>query len=551
MNEMMTAILDLLAGNELLLLFAIIGTGYLAGSIRVAGLSLGVAAVLFVSMAYGAWDARLHLPEHLYALGLVLFVYAIGLQAGPGFFASFKRRGLRVNALALIVLVVGAILAWASGRLLHLDAASVAGLYCGAFTNTPALAATIEAVRAMPGASSAAGDSAVVAFGLAYPFGVFGVIFWLTFQSRRWKIDYPKETRELRPRHILNRTLLVSNPAIHGTTVAALLALVDHPAFHLSRIRKGDVVSIVTPETRLDPGDEIIAVGDAAALEKARLVLGADAGRQMDILKSPDGFAYRRVFVSNPAVIGKMIGELDLEHAFGATITRLRRGDVELVPSPETVLERGDRARVVTARENIDRVSQHLGDSASAITETDFLSLSLGIVIGILVGMIPLPLPNGSSFKLGFAGGPLIVALLLGRMERLGPITWGLPFAANLVLRQLGMVFFLAGIGIKAGHGLLDTLHHTGWPIIAAGAFMTTFVTVVTLQLGHHWLRLPMSAITGMMSGIQTQPACLAYAQQLSGNDVPPVWYASVFPASMVAKIILAQVLVTAFTRPA
>jgi putative transport protein len=234
---------------------------------------------------------------------------------------------------------------------------------------------------------------------------------------------------------------------------------------------------------------------------------------------------------------------------FHATITRLRRGDADFVPDSDTVLELGDRVRVVAPAAELERVSKYLGDSIRALSETDFLSLSLGVVLGVLLGMVPLPLPNGMTFKLGFAGGPLIVALVAGRLERTGPITWGLPFEANLVMRQLGLVLFLAGIGTRAGQGLTSTFASGGGLMIATGAVVTAVVAVGGILAGYRFLRLPMSAVMGIVSGMHTQPACLAFAAQHSRNDMPSQWYASVYPASMIAKILLAQVLVTVLLK--
>jgi putative transport protein len=205
----------------------------------------------------------------------------------------------------------------------------------------------------------------------------------------------------------------------------------------------------------------------------------------------------------------------------------------------------GDRIMVVTPREQVEQASKFFGDSVRALSETDFLSLSLGIVLGVFLGMIPFPLWGGMDFRLGFAGGPLIVGIILGRLERTGPIQWGLPYNANLVLRQTGLVFFLAAIGTKAGPGFGATFQTGAWGLFAAGALITSFVSVATIVYAYKRLKLPMSAVMGMMSGIQTQPACLAYANQQSDSDLPNLWYATVQPASMIAKIALAQIVVS------
>jgi|WetSurSiteA1Bulk_404760.scaffolds.fasta_scaffold05364_2 putative transport protein len=544
--------LDLLAGNPLLLLFTVIGLGYLIGNINIFGFKLGVAAVLFVGIFFGALDHRLSLPEHIYVIGLVLFVYAIGLQSGHGFFASFRKRGLRFSIVAVLILVVGAVAAIILRSFMGLSAPSAAGLFCGALTNTPALAAAVETSKNLsanlpPEMRALYASSPVVTYGLAYPFGVFGVILWFFISNKVLKTDRAEETaearKELGAEAIFSRTFKITNPAIIGKTVEDALAPLKGYGFVLSRIKKGDKTDIVLSHTVLELNDCIVAVGDADAMRRAQLIFGEEA--QEHLALGIDGISYRRIFVSNKAVVGKSIRDLNLSQELHAIITRLRRGDVDMVPTPDMVLEMGDRIRVITQRENMDRATKYFGDSLKSISETDYLSLSLGIVLGVFLGMIPIPLPHGLSFKLGFAGGPLIAGLILGRLERTGPITWEMPFNANLVLRQVGLVFFLASIGTKAGDGFGATFHAGGWGLIVAGAIITTLVTITTILIGHIYLKLPMAAVMGLMSGIQTQPACLAYANQQTDTDLPNVWYTTVYPASMVAKIILSQVIVS------
>jgi putative transport protein len=548
----MHTIVDLLAGNQIILLFTVIGLGYLVGNIRIGGFSFGVTAVLFVGIAFGAIDSRLQLPDYIYVIGLVLFVYAIGIQSGTGFFASFGRRSLRVNAIAAAILTVGAAVTVALKGALGLSAPSTAGLFCGALTSTPALAATVETIgnisRAMPARAAAlALKSPVVTYGLAYPFGVLGVILWLFVFIKLFKIDFAKEeaerSRETGAGAILSLTFVVTNPAIVGKKVSEVLGLLGEPGFVLSRVKKGDTVSVASPDTALAALDQIVAVGSASALERARVLFGEQAREHLP--EEPRRIMYRRIFVSNRQVIGKTIRELHLPARFDATVTRLRRGDVDFVPSLDTVLESGDRIRVVSRTENIEAISKFFGDSIRSISETDFLSLSLGVVLGVFVGMIPFPLPNGLTFKLGFAGGPLIVGLVLGKLERTGPIIWGMPFTSNLVLRQVGLVFFLSAIGTKAGPGFGETFRTGGWALIAAGALVTSLVAVAGILVSYRFLKLPMSAALGMVAGMHTQAGCLAYANQQAGSELPNIWYAAVYPGSMITKIILAQIIVS------
>jgi putative transport protein len=549
--------LDLLAQNPLLLLFTIIGLGYLVGNINIFGFKLGVAAVLFVGIFFGTIDRRLNLPEHIYIIGVVLFVYSMGLQAGHGFFASFRKRGLRFSIIATLILGIGGAAAMVAGNIMKLSAPTIAGLFCGSLTSTPAMATAVETTKNLTANLPAEArelyvSSPVVAYGLTYPFGVFGVIL-LFFISSKWlKVDPAKEKldaqKESAKETIFSRTFRVTNPAIIGKTVEEALAPMGDCGFVLTRIKKGNKTDLVVSETVFDLNDYIVAAGDADAMRRAQLIFGELAPEHL--AEGLGDIRYRRIFVSNRAVVGKTIRELNLTHELRAIITRLRRGDIDIVPRPDTVLEMGDRIRVLTQRENMERATRYFGDSLKSITETDYLSLSLGIVLGVFLGMIPIPLSHGLSFKLGFGGGPLVMGLILGRLERTGPITWEMPFNANLVLRQVGLVFFLATIGTKAGFGFSVIFQSGGWGLIVAGIVITTLITMTTILVGYLFLKLPMAAVMGLMSGIQTQSACLAYANQQTETDLPNIWYTTVYPASMVIKIIIAQLLVSLLLIP-
>lgn len=547
--------IDFLASSPLLLLFTVIGLGWLVGSIRVFGFSLGPAAVLFVGIFLGSLDPRLRIPELLYVLGLVLFVYTIGLQSGPSFFSSFGRRALRANIFAFGAILLAAALAYAGAAMFGLDGLSMVGVFCGALTNTPALAAGVEAIRGAPGAAALSSlelqlrtSAPVIGYSVAYPFGVIGVLLAfhlagkLGFAKRTGAPGREPATGES-PGPLYGRTYRVVNPGVFGKSVASLLGDGSHHGFVLSRLRHGGETSLVYAESTLAEGDLVVAVGNTAAHERARVLFGEES--TLEIQTENKEFDFRRVDVSDRRVIGKTIRELNMQRLLDATITRVRRGDVDFVPSGETVLERGDRVRVLTWAGNLDRVARFLGDSARSGSEADFLSLSVGLVIGVLLGIAPLPLPGGGTFTLGFAGGPLVAGLLLGRLQRSGPVTWGMPFSVSLTLRQVGLVLFLAGIGTKAGDGFVGTVEHGGWILMAVGAGITAITTFLVLVAGSRFLRLSYPSVMGLMSGIQTQPACLAYANEHGGTDAPNVWYASVYPVSMIAKIILVQLLVS------
>ena len=549
----MTSVFDLLAENPLLLLFAVIGFGYLLGSIKLFGFTLGPSAVLFSGLFLGAFDSRLRIPEFIFILGLILFVYSIGLQSGPTFFSSFGKRGFRANVTACAVILLAGILTVIASKMFGIDGGSMTGVFCGALTNTPALAASIEAMKSsvqdLGGVTDTLRDMStepVIGYSVAYPFGVIGVLigFYLLTLVRKNKFPLavgPVEPGEQRVK-IDSRTYRIVNPGIEGKSVKEFLEDERDRGIVLSRMRRGNETSIVYPDEVFRKDDLIVAVGDEKALSRARELFGEEASQQIQFEKQD--LDYRRIEVSDKNIVGRTLGELQLQDRLDATITRIRRGDVDFVPTLDTVLERGDRIRVLTWFGNADRVTRYFGDSTKTASEADFFSVSIGIVAGVLLGMLPLPLPGGSTFKLGFAGGPLIAGLILGRLQRTGRIVWGMPFSANMVLRQVGLVLFLAGIGTKAGDGFVETIVSGGWKLMLIGAIITSITTLTTLLLGSRYLHLSMAAVMGMMSGIQTQPACLAYANEHSTTNAPNVWYAAVYPVSMIAKIILVQVLI-------
>jgi putative transport protein len=304
-----------------------------------------------------------------------------------------------------------------------------------------------------------------------------------------------------------------------------------------------DQLALTGPQTRLTIGDLISVIGSPEDLDEVTTHLGESCDDHLELDRTE--YDFRRVFVSNPKVAGHRLHDFNLLQQYGAIVTRVRRGDVELLPHGDTVLELGDRVRVVAKAENMAAVSNFFGDSYRALSEIDLLNFSLGLAMGLLLGLIPIPLPGGLTFELGLAGGPLIVALILGKLGRTGPIVWVLPYSANLVLRQLGLVLFFAGLGTRSGFAFVNTLTGSGGAtIFFGGAIITCVTALLTLWLGYKLLHIPMSLLTGMLAGLQTQPAVLSYALDQSENDLPNIGYATVFPVATITKILLAQLLV-------
>lgn len=541
----MHSLIELLAATPLLLLFLVIGLGYLIGSIRVAGFSLGPSAVLFTGIALGSLDSRLRLPDIIYLLGLILFVYTISLQSGSTFFSSFNKRGIQTNLFALAMMSLGALLTVVASRAFGMDGATLVGVYCGSLTNTPALAASIETLRGLFKTGNLPLESVsapVIGYGVSYPFGVIGVLLGFYFFSRLRSGSVDSGNDGSQENQLIARTFRVTNEKIVGENIRDVLVNSSASGVVLSRMKRGDFTSLVYSDTRLDLNDLVVAVGPKAGLDAALAIFGEVAREQIHLDK--DELDYRRIVVSERKVVGRKLKDLRLPEMLDATVTRIRRGDVDFVPTGDTVLEYGDRVRVLTWVGNIERVSRFFGDSVKVSSEADFFSVSLGIVLGVLLGLIPVPLPGGATFHLGFAGGPLFVGLILGRLQRTGSIVWGMPFSANLALRQIGLVLFLAGVGTKAGDGFVSTMMQGGAFYALVGSVITVTVTVATLSLGGVLFKLPLPALMGFMSGIQTQPACLAYANERTSTEAANTWYASVFPTAMIGKILLAQLLV-------
>ncbi len=548
------AIIQILLENKVLLFFLVIAIGYFAGRIKIAGFSFGVAAVLFVGLAFGALHPDMALPDIVYVLGLVLFVYTIGLRSGPSFFASFKKSGMRDNLLVLAVLVAAALLTILLGNLLGLKSTLAAGVFTGALTNTPALASVVDILEQTPGIreNSQAAEllaEPVVGYSLTYPIGVMGVILLFQTGMKIWGIDMKKEVEAtailtgLSTEELENLNLRITNPEINGKTLSEIVRQTRLPHFVVSRRLPKDSSEIEIPggATRIYVGDVLTLVGHASDLEKIAAALGIPS--EMNLPENETDIASQRIFVSGRAVVGKTLRELNLNEKYKGLITRIRRGDVDLPTSAGMVLEAGDRVRVVAPRNKIQEISQFLGNSFHRLSEVDYISFSIGISLGLLLGMIPIPLPGGSSFKLGFAAGPLLVALILGKLGRSGKFVWVMSYNANLTLRQLGVVFFLAGIGLKSGHSFYSTFQSAGLQLILLGAVVTIFTAGLAMLVARLFFKMPFNMMMGLVSAMHTQPACLAFANEKDESGAANISYATVYPTAMIAKILLAQLI--------
>ncbi len=536
---MLRPMIQFLVDQPLMLLFGVLAFGYAAGRVKVGGVSLGVAAVLFVGLAAGSLDARLQLPEIVQRFGLVLFVYTVGIASGPGFFASFRRRGLRDALFTISMLGVAAALVALAYRVLGFGGPRAGGLFAGALTNTPALAGVLERLRGAAHGDEKLLAEPVVAYSLAYPMGVLGIILVLAVVRSRWK----KELSQSKSGSALDvHSVRVLDPAACDRPLSQLQREHGWRAV-FARRRRGDHVTVMNTREPLQVGDLITVV--ATPEEIARIVdeIGEPAEEQIELDRTDLDF--RRVFVSDPSTAGRPLKTLQLLQRFGALVTRVRRGDLDLLPDPNMTLELGDRVRVLGPRPAMKDVAAFFGDSYRALAEVDVLSFGLGITAGLLLGLIPIPLPGGGTFQIGVAGGPLLVGLALGALGRSGPVVWQLPYSANLTLRQIGITLFLAGVGTRSGWVFAQALKDpNAIALVLAGAVVTMTTTSLSLIVGRKLLRIPAAKLFGMVTGIHTQPAALAFAAETAGDDGPNAGYAAVFPFATISKILLAQLLV-------
>jgi putative transport protein len=539
---------QLLATSPLLSLFLVAALGNLFGRLKIAGASLGVAGVLFAGLILGGFFPAASLPEIVYQLGLVLFVYTIGLSNGRLFFASFRRSGVRTTVLTLLILSLATVLIFFAARFFTIPATRAVGIFAGSLTNTPALAGVLEILHGTPTTVSL-GPSVVVGYSLCYPIGVAGMILAVLALQHIWKVRYdtaepmdsPDGMHEIPAGQLVSRTIRVKQTDLNAS-VHHLREIVGSDVV-FCRLKRGEApICLIHRDDMLQRGDLVSVIGTGEGVQATADYLGAFADDAL--LEMPSPLDYVRVFVSNPRLAGQSLAELHLTSRFGALVTRLRRGDVEFVPSGNFRLALGDRVRVVAPRENVEAVARFFGDSYRHLSEVDILTFGLGIALGLLVGMIAVPLPGGGNIKLGIAGGPLVVALLLGTVDRTGPFVWSLPYGTNLTLRQIGMVLFLAGVGTRSGQAFATSISDPqSLIVIAVGAGITMMAAILFLTIGHRLMKIPMRTLLGMLAGLQTQPALLGFAIEQTKDDTPNVGYAAVYPIATIGKIILSQLL--------
>ncbi len=554
---------DLLWGtgvaHSVILLSLVIVFGILLGKVRIAGISLGITFVLFVGIVMGHFGLTIDpLVLHFFKeFGLILFVYSIGMQVGPGFFSSFKRGGITLNLLATSIVLLGATLALVIHYITGTPVETMVGILSGAVTNTPGLGAAQEAFGDVHGQAA---PTIALGYAVAYPLGVVGIILAIISLRFLFRIDYDTEAAHLEAeddthdREAHQLLLVVKNPALFGRTVGELSALMTHCEFVISRIRycSDGRTEIVSGLTTLHEGDRVLVITTEHDAPTVRTFVGEEAPlKQEEWLRRESELLNRRILVTKPEVNGKRLGELRLRQSCGGiNITRINRAGIDLVATPRLSLQVGDRVNVVGTPAAIEAVEKVLGNSMKRLNEPNLIPLFLGIALGVFLGSIPLLLPGiPRPVKLGLAGGPLIVAILFSRFgSRYGLVTYTTT-SANLMLREVGITIFLASVGISAGDGFVDTLLRGGGASWVAYGFLITFLPLIIVGLiARRFFRLNYFTLMGLLSGSTTDPPALAYSNATAGNDAPAVGYATVYPLTMFLRVLTAQLMVLLFT---
>lgn len=520
-------------GQGYFVLFVILTFGLMAGSLRYKGFSLDSSAVIFVAMLLGHLGYTV--PSAFQTLGLLLFIFTIGIQAGPGFFDALLRYGKQLILIGFVVISVAALLTLGAIKLFDIPVALGVGLFNGALTSTPGLAAAVEATGS---------PVTAVGYGIAYPAGVILVILFVQLVPRWLRVDLGhEETKYLDQLHeenpeLTNRVLKISNTNIDGKAIKDI-DLRRITGGVISRVSHDGNVVAPSGETVLHLGDFVKVVGDEAALSRMELLLGEAVVRDLPF---DERFAVNWVLVTNRKVVSKSIRELNLT-AYNATITRIRRSGIDLKPLPHSKLRFGDKLLISGSNQEIQEVMRLLGNDEKRLSETNFLPISLGVVLGVLVGSISIPVGGLFNFSLGLTGGVLATALLLSNLGRTGPILWSMSGSGNQLLRKLGLLLFMASVGTSAGSEIANALQNNGLQLVLIGAVITILPMFFGLLIGHYVMKMNFLSLLGVITGAMTSTPGLAAIDSKTESDAPSVGYATVYPTALVLMIIFSQLL--------
>ncbi len=529
----------------------VIFIGVALGKIKLAGISLGVTMVLFVGIVVSHYGMRIdeHILHFTKEFGLILFVFAIGLQVGPSFFSSFKKGGLKMNILAVNMVLMAVFLTWLIHFITKTPMSTMVGVLSGAVTNTPGLGAATQTYRDI---KQGVDPTISLGYAVAYPLGVIGTITSMILVRFVFKISMKKEEEAVASIgkgavDAQRLSLEILNPSVNGKSIPELRKLIGKN-FVVSRICGADEQILVpSPEVRLNLGDKILVITSAAHADAIEAFFGKKIDMSWDRLKAY--MAARRIMVTNSSVNGKSLGRLGLYDGLGFNVTRVNRAGIDLIAHSDLEVQIGDRVTVVGSESSINNIEKLLGNSMTNLRHPNIIPIFIGIFLGVVLGSIPFFIPGiPQAVKLGLAGGPLVVAIILGRFGYKFKLATYTTVSANLMLREVGIALFLAGVGLGAGEGFVNTVVRGGGYVwILYGAVITIIPTFVTGVLARVFLKLDYFTLVGLIAGSCTNPPGLAYASSLTVNDRPAVGYSTVYPLTMFMRVLTAQLLIIFF----
>ncbi|MDN0086915.1 putative transporter [Yersinia nurmii] len=547
---------DIALTVSMLALVAVLGLWI--GNWKVYGVGLGIGGVLFGGIIVGHFAQTYQVSlngdmlHFIQEFGLILFVYTIGIQVGPGFFSSLRVSGLRLNAFAILMVVMGCLVTAVIHKLFNVPLPIILGIFSGAVTNTPALGAAQQVLTDLGSSPQLVGQMGM-GYAMAYPFGICGILLVMWLIRLGFKINVDREAKDFDNRSGQNRELLqtmnvaVRNPNLDGLVMQDI-PLLNSDDVVCSRLKRGDLLMVPLPATIIELGDYLHLVGQREYLEKVRLVLG----EEVDVALSTAGSALQsaRMVVTNEAVLGKKIRDLNLKQKYDVAITRLNRAGIELVASNNASLQFGDILNLVGRPESIEAVAAVIGNAQQKLQQVQMLPVFIGVGLGVLLGSIPLFVPGfPAALRLGLAGGPLVIALILGRIGSIGKLYWFMPPSANLALRELGIVLFLSVVGLKSGGDFINTLvYGDGLAWIGYGAMITAIPLLTVGILARILTKMNYLTLCGMLAGSMTDPPALAFANGLHPTSgAAALSYATVYPLAMFLRIMSPQILAVLF----
>ena len=538
-------------GHSILLLSFVIAAGIQLGKIKVFGISLGITLVLFVGIILGHFGFTVnHNVIHFFKeFGLILFVYSVGMQVGPGFFSSFRQGGITLNMLACGIVFLGVATALVLHFVTGIPMPTMVGILSGAVTNTPGLGAAQQAYS---------DNTIALGYAVAYPLGVIGIILSIIFVRYVFRVNFDKENDDLNKEDASHTneakpiSLVVKNPAVFGKTVGELSGLMDHLDFVISRVWRNDnkQIEIASAGTILNEDDKIFVITTDQDAESVKTFIGEEIDMERkQWIRMESQFINRRILITKPELNGKKLGQLKLRKLYGINITRINRAGVDLVATPGLTLQVGDRVNVVGTETAVSNVEKVLGNSLKRLNEPNLITIFIGIALGIVLGSIPITFPGiPQPVKLGLAGGPLIVAILISRFGYRYKLVTYTTQSANLMLREIGITLFLACVGISAGDGFVDTIvNNGGFAWIGYGFIITTIPLLIIGCVGRYFYKINYFTLMGLIAGSTTDPPALAYSNATAGNDAPSVGYATVYPLTMFLRVLTAQLLILFF----